>query len=89
MMYVFTADVLLFFKRYDPKTKTISYCGHHYMPITDQLSDIVPMLCEKGGFAPNTPLILFEEVRFYTTMSIDFYFFILFYFQKKKNVAFY
>ena len=30
-------DVLLFLKRYDPKTKSISYCGHVYMPITDKL----------------------------------------------------
>jgi ubiquitin carboxyl-terminal hydrolase 7 len=26
-------DVLLFFKFYDPKTKRIHYCGHHYMPV--------------------------------------------------------
>jgi len=57
------ADVLLFFKRYDPRTKTVSYCGHHYMPITDKLADIVPMLCRRGGFSAETPLILFEEVK--------------------------
>ena len=34
---LFLGDVLLFLKRYDPKTKSISYCGHVYMPITDQL----------------------------------------------------
>lgn len=27
------SDVLLFFKFYDPKTKRIHYCGHHYMPV--------------------------------------------------------
>ncbi len=32
-------DVLLFLKRYDPKSKSISYCGHVYMPITDKLSE--------------------------------------------------
>lgn len=26
-------DVLLFFKLYEPKTKRIHYCGHHYMPV--------------------------------------------------------
>jgi hypothetical protein len=27
-------DVLIFLKLYDPKRKTISYCGHTYVPIT-------------------------------------------------------
>lgn len=26
-------DVLLFFKLYDPRSKKIHYCGHHYMPV--------------------------------------------------------
>jgi ubiquitin carboxyl-terminal hydrolase 7 len=60
---IVAADVLLFFKLYSPATKTISYCGHHYMPITEKLADIEPMLCKRGGFPPNTPLVLFEEVR--------------------------
>lgn len=57
------SDVLLFFKRYDPKSRTISYCGHHYMPISDKLSSIVPMLCERGGFPPGTALRIYEEVK--------------------------
>ena len=56
-------DVLLFFKRYDPCSKMISFCGHHYMPIRDKLADIEPMLCQRGGFPLDTPLMLFEEVR--------------------------
>ncbi len=38
-IWIFPGDVLLFLKRYDPKTKSISYCGHVYMPITDKLSE--------------------------------------------------
>lgn len=30
-------DVLLFFKMYDPKTKRIYYCGHHYMPVASKV----------------------------------------------------
>ena len=57
------ADVLLFFKCYDPRSERILYCGHHYMPVTNKLSDIKPMLCQRGGFPADTPLILFDEVR--------------------------
>lgn len=31
------ADVLLFFKLYDPKAKQIYYCGHHYMPVASKV----------------------------------------------------
>jgi ubiquitin carboxyl-terminal hydrolase 7 len=57
------SDVLLFFKRYDPKTKAVSYCGHIYMPITDKLDDIMPILCERGCFPKAADLILYEEVK--------------------------
>ena len=32
-------DVLLFFKMYDPKTKKIYYCGHHYMPVSSKVCE--------------------------------------------------
>ncbi|KAK2160538.1 hypothetical protein LSH36_131g04007 [Paralvinella palmiformis] len=58
------ADVLLFLKRYDPKTKRIAYCGHVYMPISDKISTfLLPILWQRGGYPPNTPLLLFEEVK--------------------------
>ncbi|XP_013388428.1 ubiquitin carboxyl-terminal hydrolase 7 [Lingula anatina] len=57
------SDVLLFFKRYDPRTKSISFCGHHYMSITEKLSNILPNLCSRGNFPPGTNLILYEEVK--------------------------
>ncbi|CAG9767409.1 unnamed protein product [Ceutorhynchus assimilis] len=56
-------DVMLFFKMYDPKQKKIHYCGHAYIPVTSKLSDIIPMLNERAGFAPDTELQLYEEIR--------------------------
>ena len=32
--FVFVGDVLIFLKMYDPRTKSISYCGHAYVPIS-------------------------------------------------------
>ncbi|XP_076275615.1 ubiquitin-specific protease 7 isoform X2 [Rhynchophorus ferrugineus] len=57
------ADVMLFFKMYDPKQKKIHYCGHSYVPVTSKLSDIIPLLNERAGFAPDTELLLYEEIR--------------------------
>ncbi|XP_064631404.1 ubiquitin carboxyl-terminal hydrolase 7-like isoform X2 [Lineus longissimus] len=56
-------DVLLFFKRYDPKTKSISYCGHMCLSITTRVSDLVPVLCQRGGLPLGTRLLIFEEVK--------------------------
>lgn len=57
------ADVLIFFKMYDPKQKRIHYCGHTYLPVTSKLADIIPMLNERAGFPRDTELILYEEIR--------------------------
>ncbi|KAL1115934.1 hypothetical protein AAG570_005429, partial [Ranatra chinensis] len=56
-------DVLLFFKMYDPKTKKIYYCGHHYMPVASKVCDLIPILNERAGFPPDTELLLFEEIK--------------------------
>lgn len=57
------ADVLLFFKLYDPKAKQIYYCGHHYMPVASKVQDLLPLLNERAGYAPDTELILYEEIK--------------------------
>lgn len=54
---------MLFFKMYDPKQKKIHYCGHSYVPVTSKLSDIIPLLNDRAGFAPDTELLLYEEIR--------------------------
>ncbi|XP_023245457.1 ubiquitin carboxyl-terminal hydrolase 7 [Copidosoma floridanum] len=56
-------DVLLFFKLYDPKKKRIHYCGHHYMPVTSKVQELIPVLNDRAGYRPNTNLILFEEIK--------------------------
>ncbi|XP_071943823.1 ubiquitin carboxyl-terminal hydrolase 7-like [Antedon mediterranea] len=56
-------DVLLFLKKYDPKTKTISYCGHIAVSITQKIYELIPLLCERGDFPEGTPLIIYEEVK--------------------------
>ncbi|XP_033118944.1 ubiquitin carboxyl-terminal hydrolase 7-like [Anneissia japonica] len=57
------SDVLLFLKKYDPKTKTISYCGHIAVSITQKIYELIPTLCERGGFPEGTSLIIYEEVK--------------------------
>ncbi|XP_044734467.1 ubiquitin carboxyl-terminal hydrolase 7-like [Chrysoperla carnea] len=57
------SDVLLFFKLYDPKQKKIHYCGHHYLPVNCRVSELIPLLNERAGFPPDTPLALYEEIR--------------------------
>ncbi|KAL3876817.1 hypothetical protein ACJMK2_034611, partial [Sinanodonta woodiana] len=57
------SDVLLFLKMYDPKTKSISYCGHIYFPIAGRASEMLPEMCKRAGFPVDTPLLLFEEVK--------------------------
>jgi ubiquitin carboxyl-terminal hydrolase 7 len=57
-------DVLLFLKKYDPKSKSITYCGHVYVPISAKICDsLLPTLCSRGHLPPGTELILYEEVK--------------------------
>nr|XP_032816939.1 ubiquitin carboxyl-terminal hydrolase 7 isoform X1 [Petromyzon marinus] len=58
-----SGDVMLFLKMYDPKTKTLNYCGHIYTPITCKIRDLLPVMCERAGFPQGTNLILYEEVK--------------------------
>ncbi|KAL7638741.1 UNVERIFIED_CONTAM: hypothetical protein RMT77_010274 [Armadillidium vulgare] len=57
------SDVLLFFKYYDPRHKRIHYCGHHYMHISYNVYELVPILNERAGLPPGTELALWEEIR--------------------------
>ncbi|XP_016915800.1 ubiquitin carboxyl-terminal hydrolase 7 isoform X1 [Apis cerana] len=64
-------DVLLFFKLYDPKNKKIHYCGHHYMPVTAKVQELIPILNERAGFPPDTELALYEEIKPNLVEKID------------------
>lgn len=58
------ADVLLFMKFYDPKTKTLNYCGYLLVPFSrTKIGDLEPKFREKAALAPDAPLLLFEEVQ--------------------------
>ncbi|XP_070580003.1 ubiquitin carboxyl-terminal hydrolase 7-like [Ptychodera flava] len=68
------SDVLLFLKLYDAKTKSISYCGHIYLPISTKVYELLPVLCERAGFPPvGTDLLLYEEVKPNLTERIQDY----------------
>ncbi|EMP41443.1 Ubiquitin carboxyl-terminal hydrolase 7 [Chelonia mydas] len=56
-------DVMLFLKMYDPKTRSLNYCGHIYTPISCKIRDLLPVMCERAGFPQETNLILYEEVK--------------------------
>uniref|UniRef100_UPI00358F4AED ubiquitin carboxyl-terminal hydrolase 7 isoform X3 n=1 Tax=Myxine glutinosa TaxID=7769 RepID=UPI00358F4AED len=55
-------DVMLFLKMYDPKAKTLNYCGHIYTPITCKIN-LLSVMCERAGFPQGTNLVLYEEVK--------------------------
>ena len=56
-------DVLLFFKMYDPRHKILSYFCRMHRPANSMTGDLIPILCEKAGFPPGTPIDLYEEVK--------------------------
>uniref|UniRef100_A0A672L963 Ubiquitin carboxyl-terminal hydrolase 7 n=1 Tax=Sinocyclocheilus grahami TaxID=75366 RepID=A0A672L963_SINGR len=53
-------DVMLFLKMYDPKTRSLNYCGHIYTPISCKIRGLLPVMCERAGFQQGTNLILYE-----------------------------
>uniref|UniRef100_F6U4F9 Ubiquitin carboxyl-terminal hydrolase 7 n=1 Tax=Monodelphis domestica TaxID=13616 RepID=F6U4F9_MONDO len=66
-------DVMLFLKMYDPKTRSLNYCGHIYTPISCKIRDLLPVMCERAGFSQETNLILYEEVKPNLTERIQDY----------------
>ena len=65
---IFSDDVLLFFKLYDPKNCFISYCGYGHLPCSAKTRDILPLLNKKAGYPADTPLELYEVMD--TTLNI-------------------
>ena len=59
----FSGDVLLFFKFYDPPTKSISYCGHHYVSISEKFCKFTEeMFCiQSACYLRYKSRTLFEE----------------------------
>uniref|UniRef100_A0A8C7JUQ7 Ubiquitin carboxyl-terminal hydrolase 7 n=1 Tax=Oncorhynchus kisutch TaxID=8019 RepID=A0A8C7JUQ7_ONCKI len=66
-------DVMLFLKMYDPKSRSLNYCGHIYTAISCKIRDLLPVMCERAGFQQETSLILYEEVKPNLTERIQDY----------------
>ncbi|KAM6155681.1 ubiquitin carboxyl-terminal hydrolase 7-like [Rhynchocyon petersi] len=66
-------DVMLFLKMYDPKTQSLNYCGHIYAPVSCKIRDLLPVMCDRAGFAQDTGLILYEEIKPNLTERIQDY----------------
>ena len=56
-------EVNLFFKYYNPRLKTLAYCGHAYVDLRSHPSSLFPMLCERAGLPEGTKLLFFEEIK--------------------------
>ena len=56
-------DVLLFFKYFEPVSRTLSYVTHLYCPISLRMRDLFPRLRQLAGLPPQTPILLYEEVK--------------------------
>ena len=57
-------EIILFFKYYNPRYKTMSYCGHHYVNLQSMPSSLFPMLCERAGLPQGTKLLFYEVTYF-------------------------
>lgn len=42
----------------------MQYVGRVFAPKAVRLQDIERLLCQRAGFEPNTPLLVFEEIKF-------------------------
>ena len=64
-------DVLLFFKYFEPISRTLSYVTHLYCPISLRMRDLFPRLRQLAGLPPQTPILLYEEVKPTMVEAID------------------
>lgn len=63
-------DILLFLKYYNPRTATITYCGHVVVSLQKQMSVILDTLYERSGLDRRCRLLLFDEQRPATLVAI-------------------
>ncbi|KAL0817230.1 hypothetical protein Bca101_073674 [Brassica carinata] len=59
-----SADILLFFKLYDPENAILRYVGRLMVKNSSKPMDIVGQLNQMAGFAPDEEIELFEEIKF-------------------------
>jgi ubiquitin carboxyl-terminal hydrolase 7 len=58
------APILVFLKYFDVKEQTLTGVGSVYVKKTDKVSEIAPQICNLMHWDANTPLLLFEEIKF-------------------------
>ncbi|ORY37639.1 cysteine proteinase [Rhizoclosmatium globosum] len=57
-------SLTLFLKYYDPTTSIIRYAGKVFVPNKGvKITEMLPILWNRAGLPPKTPLLLFEEVK--------------------------
>ncbi len=58
--FVFSADLLVFLKYYDPRHHLIAYCGHLILPMNAPLRDAMPEMCKRAHLPRNSELKVYE-----------------------------
>ncbi|CAI8053204.1 Ubiquitin carboxyl-terminal hydrolase 7 [Geodia barretti] len=69
--YNFQQEVLLFFKYYNPTTRSISYVGHSVENIETKFRDLFPGMSKAASLHPDVPLLIFEEIKANMVEKID------------------
>ncbi|KAK1419677.1 hypothetical protein QVD17_28933 [Tagetes erecta] len=65
------AEILLFFKLYDPFKEELRYAGRFFVKITGKPIEILSKLKELAGFEQGEEIELFEEVKFDPNVICD------------------
>lgn len=56
--------ILVFLKYFDVHKQTLTGIGHVYVKKHDKVAEIAPQICQIMQWDSNTPLLLFEEIKF-------------------------
>uniref|UniRef100_A0A0D6QRD3 ubiquitinyl hydrolase 1 n=1 Tax=Araucaria cunninghamii TaxID=56994 RepID=A0A0D6QRD3_ARACU len=59
-----SADILLFFKLYDPEKEELRYVGRSFVKALGKPTDILNKLNEMAGYSPSEVIELYEEIKF-------------------------
>ncbi|CAG8473953.1 35423_t:CDS:10, partial [Racocetra persica] len=61
--YEDSSDILVFIKYFDPDKQSLKGVCYFYVQKYGKVGDIIPILCEKKNFPPDTPLKIYEEIK--------------------------
>ena len=65
------AELLLFFKFYEPACEQLSFVGTHVAANHHTLEDLLPVLRASNGLAADAELTVYEEVEFETSVRFE------------------